>query len=235
MVYRDVDYSHELWWQFEFFGEAPRGLRALLGVTIVTSAIAVFSLLRPAFHHPDPLTEEDFKKAIDILERQDNADANLARMGDKRVMFSESGKTFVMYGIQGRSWIALGDPVGEKSETGEMVWRFVERAREAGGRAVFYQVSPALLSFCADAGLRAFKLGELAVVDLQNFELKGGRLAALRQALSKGRRDGLEFEVVEPPHVREIVHELRAVSDACLLTTTPAKRPSRSVPSMTIM
>ncbi len=39
-VYRDVEYSHELWWQFEFSAEAPRGLRALLGVTIGASAVA---------------------------------------------------------------------------------------------------------------------------------------------------------------------------------------------------
>ena len=47
-VYRDVEYSNALWWQFEFAAEAPRGLRAVLGITIVSSAIAVFSLLRPA-------------------------------------------------------------------------------------------------------------------------------------------------------------------------------------------
>ncbi|MGO7733667.1 hypothetical protein ACC704_37440, partial [Rhizobium johnstonii] len=33
-VYRDVEYSNQLWWQFEFTAEAPRGRRAVLGITI---------------------------------------------------------------------------------------------------------------------------------------------------------------------------------------------------------
>lgn len=215
-VYRDVDYSHQLWWQFEFSGEAPRGLRALLGVSIFSIAVAAFSLLRPAFRHPVPLTPEELQKAIAIVADQDNADANLVRMGDKRVMFSDSGRSFIMYGIQGRSWIALGDPVGDSEETAEMVWRFVERARGAGGRAVFYQVSPALLSYCADAGLRAFKLGEMALVDLTRFELTGSRLAGLRQALNKGRREGMEFSILQPDAVIQAMPELKAISDGWL-------------------
>ncbi|MFD1745329.1 bifunctional lysylphosphatidylglycerol flippase/synthetase MprF [Rhizobium helianthi] len=215
-VYRDVDYSHQLWWQFEFFGEAPRGLRALLGVSILSGAVAIFSLLRPAFNRPDDVTAEDIARASAIVDGQDNADANLVRMGDKHVMFSDSGRSFIMYGIQGRSWIALGDPVGDREETAEMIWRFVERARDAGGRAVLYQVSPALLSYCADAGLRAFKLGEMALVNLATFDLKGGRLAGLRQALNKGKRDGMEFSIVEREKVPAIMPELKAVSESWL-------------------
>jgi len=33
-------------------------------------------------------------------------DANLALLGDKRFIFSESGRSFLMFGIRGRSWIA---------------------------------------------------------------------------------------------------------------------------------
>ncbi|MGE7370764.1 bifunctional lysylphosphatidylglycerol flippase/synthetase MprF [Neorhizobium sp. NPDC001467] len=215
-VYRDIDYSRDLWWQFEFDQEAPRSLRALLALTLSASAIAFFSLLRPAFSHPEELQPDDLEKAVAIVGTQDLADANLVRMGDKRVMFSDSGKAFIMYGIQGRSWIALGDPVGAADDTADLIWRFVETARAAGGRAVLYQVSPSLLSYCADAGLRAFKLGEMASVNLPHFELKGGRLAGLRQALSKGVREGLEFSIVAPPDVAPILSELRAVSDAWL-------------------
>ncbi|MGG2475684.1 phosphatidylglycerol lysyltransferase domain-containing protein, partial [Rhizobium sp. BR5] len=94
-----------------------------------------------------------------IVMTQDSADANLVRMGDKHVMFSESGNAFIMYGIQGRSWIAFADPVGDEEDFPDLVWQFVESARAAGARAAFYQISPFLLSHCADAGLRAFKLG----------------------------------------------------------------------------
>jgi phosphatidylglycerol lysyltransferase len=215
-VYREVDYSHELWWQFEFFGEAPRGLRATLGIAIVAAIVSIFSLLRPAVRRSEPSTADELARATEIAMAQDFADANLVRMGDKRLMFSDSGKAFIMYGIQGRSWIALFDPVGPRNEIGELVWRFVEEARTGGGRAVFYQISPTLLSFCTDAGMRAFRLGELAIVDLAHFDLKGSRLAGLRQAVSKGVRDGLEFEMLQPSDVPAHLDALRAVSDAWL-------------------
>ncbi|TCU15691.1 bifunctional lysylphosphatidylglycerol flippase/synthetase MprF [Rhizobium sullae] len=215
-VYRDVEYSNELWWQFEFTGEAPRGLRAILGLTIISSAIAIFSLLRPAAFKPEPATEEALRRAVEIVRTQNDADANLVRMGDKSIMFSEEGDAFIMYGRQGRSWIALFDPIGAKHATPELVWHFVEAARAAGCRAVFYQISPALLSHCADAGLRAFKLGELAVADLTKFEMKGGKWANLRQTAARAQRDGLEFEVIPPEAVPGIINELAAVSNAWL-------------------
>jgi phosphatidylglycerol lysyltransferase len=215
-VYREVDYSHELWWQFEFSAEAPRGLRAILGVAIAAAVISIFSLLRPAATRTALSTDDDVQRAISIVMSQDSADANLVRMGDKRLMFSDNGEAFIMYGIQGRSWIALFDPVGPAEETPELVWRFVEEARAQGGRAIFYQISPALLPYCTDAGLRAFRLGELAIVELSHFDLKGSRLSGLRQAVNKGLREGLEFEVIQQAEVLASIDALRAVSDSWL-------------------
>lgn len=215
-VYREVDYSRDLWWRFEFSADAPRGLRATLGVAIVAALISIYSLLRPAATRSAPSTGDDLDRATAIVMAQHNADANVVRMGDKRLMFSESGNAFIMYGIQGRSWIALFDPVGPKEEVPELVWRFVEEARSKGGRAVFYQITPALLPYCADAGMRAFKLGELAIVDLSKFDLKGPRLAALRQAGNKGVREGLEFDVILQPDVMASMDQLRQVSDSWL-------------------
>lgn len=216
-VYRDVEYSDALWWQFEFGGEAPRGLRAVLGLALAAMAVAIASLLRPARHEPEPASAEDLARAAAITAAQDSAGGNLVRMGDKAVIFSESGRSFLMYGVQGGSWIALFDPVGPEEERAEMVWRFVEAARDMGRRAVLYQITPALLQHCADAGLRAYKLGELAVVDLSRFDLKASRYAPLRHALNRGGRDGLSFEVLEPGDaVAAVMPDLAAVSDAWL-------------------
>lgn len=215
-VYRNVDYSHELWWQFEFSAEAPRGLRALLGVTIGATAVAIWSLMRPATTAVAPASEEDMERAIAIVEAQDMSDANLLRMGDKSIMFSADGRAFIMYGRWSRSWIALFDPVGPVDAWPDLIWQFIETARSNGCRAVFYQVSPRGLAHYADAGLRAFRLGELAEVDLEHFEMKGGKWANLRQQVSRGLRDGLEFSVVEAAAVPAILPELAEISDAWL-------------------
>ncbi|THF50003.1 bifunctional lysylphosphatidylglycerol flippase/synthetase MprF [Allorhizobium terrae] len=215
-VYRDVDYSRSLWWEFEFSEEAPRSLRAMLGLTIFSSALAVFSMLRPAAPAVTPSSREEIDKAAVIVNSHDVADSNLVRTGDKAIMFSPDGKAFLMYGKQGRSWIAFLDPVGPKKARDELVWQFVEEARTAGCRAVFYQASPALLPAIADAGLQAFKLGELAEVDLSRFDLKGGKWANLRQSATKAERDGLSFEIISTEGVPAILEDLREVSNSWL-------------------
>ncbi|MCM2293545.1 bifunctional lysylphosphatidylglycerol flippase/synthetase MprF [Allorhizobium sp. BGMRC 0089] len=215
-VYRDVDYSHSLWWEFEFSEDAPRSLRAMLGLTIFSTALAVFSMLRPAALAVKPSSSEDVDKAVNIVKGSDLADGNLVRTGDKAVMFSPDGSAFLMYGKQGRSWIGFLDPIGPKKARDELVWQFVEAARLAGCRAVFYQASPALLPAIADAGMQAFKLGELASVDLARFDLKGGKWANLRQTATRAERDGLSHEIVGTEGVPAILEDLRAVSDAWL-------------------
>jgi phosphatidylglycerol lysyltransferase len=215
-VYRDVDYGNELWWQFEFTSEAPRSLRAMLGVTILASAIAMWSLVRPAIGHVAAPDAAALARAITIVNAQDEADGNLVRMGDKSLLFSEDGRAFVMYARRNRSMIALFDPIGARDAWPGLVWQFIEMARAHGCRAVFYQVGPDALSLYADAGMRAFRLGELAMIDLVKFDLAGGKRAGLRQARTKGQRDGLTFALVDTPDVPAIFDEIAAVSDAWL-------------------
>lgn len=215
-VYRETEYAQNLWWQFELSQEAPRGLRALLGLSIAAGGVALFSLLRPArlvSHHPSP---DDMSEAVQIVDLQNNADANLVRMGDKRIFFSTSGNAFIMFGIQGRSWIALGDPVGATDEFPELIWDFMSAARMGGARPGFYQVSADQLSLYADVGLRAFKLGELAIIDLKEFDLKGSRYANIRQSYNRAMRDGLTFSVVQPQDLPFIIDRLRHISDEWL-------------------
>lgn len=215
-VYKEVDYSHELWWQFEFTAAAPRSLRATLGVGLAAAGVAVWLLIRPSAGRPPLPTPAELEAAVGIVGAQPVADANLVRMGDKSLLFSEDGKTFLMFGKRGRSWIALLDPVGAPENRAELVWRFVELARAHGGRAVFYQVQAEGLSMYADAGLFAFKLGEEARIRLDDFDLKGSRRSSIRTALNRAEREGIAFEIVPTGDIAAVMNDLEAVSQAWL-------------------
>lgn len=52
--YRHVEYSHDLWWRFTFSGDAPRFLRASVGVLGATVMAGIAALLRPAGAHAPP-------------------------------------------------------------------------------------------------------------------------------------------------------------------------------------
>ena len=215
-VYKEVAYKHELWWQFELNADAPRSLRAMMGVTLAAFGIGLWQLLRGSSGAPSAPSKDEIDRAARILDTQPAADAGLVLMGDKRLLFSQSGNAFVMYGQQGRSWISLFDPVGERAEWSELIWRFIELADEYGGRPAFYQIRPEGLPLYLDAGLRAFKLGEYAYVPLPEFSLKGSRRANLRQAINRAEREGLEFTVLPAEDVRGIVTEMQSVSEAWL-------------------
>ena len=211
-VFRHVEFGAESWFRFEISAEAPRGLRALFGASLLAGLAAIWSLLRPARRGYGAASPEELVRAVAIVRTQPVAAANLVRMGDKRLIFSEDGRGFVMYGRQGGSWIALFDPVGPLDVWPELIWRFVETARQSGGRAAFYQTSPEHLAHYADAGLRFFKLGEQARVDLEAFTLAGGKRSGQRNVLSRGAREGLSVEILAAEAVPPAMPELARVS-----------------------
>jgi phosphatidylglycerol lysyltransferase len=215
-AFHDVPYRREIWWQFEFDAQASRALRALLGASILTLAISLRQSLRTASGRVAPPSAEELSRAALIARRQERSAALLALMGDKSFLFSRSGNAFLMYAKRGRSWVALFDPVGPQEEWLELVWRFVELADEHGGRAAFYQVHPDSLPVYLDAGLRVMKVGEEACLYLEDFSLQGSQRYGLRQAVKRGERDGLEFEILPANRVGQEQDVLSRISAAWL-------------------
>jgi phosphatidylglycerol lysyltransferase len=215
-AYQDVQYSHELWWQFELDGHAPRSLRALMTVMLLTFAVGLSQLIREpdvAEHQPDAT---DTAMAMAIAVEQNNPNALLVAMGDKLLQFSANANSFVMYRKLGRSWIALFDPIGAELESGDQIWNFIDKVERHGGRVAFYEVRPENLPLYLDAGLRAWKVGECAVVDLRDFDLETPQRSKLRQALKRGERDGLTFSIVEKNALPDIYSALEQVSTSWL-------------------
>ncbi len=200
-AFRDVAYRREIWWQFEFDAQASRALRAILGASILALGISLWQLLRTAPGRIQPPSEPDLSRATAIIGGQERSAATLALMGDKSFLFSSSGNSFLMYAKRGRSWVALFDPVGRCEEWPELVWRFVELADKHGGRAAFYQVRPDSLPLYLDAGLRVVKVGEEACIYLEQFSMEGSERYGLRQALKRGEREGLTFQILPPQQI----------------------------------
>lgn len=213
LAYRHVPYANELWWQFALDGHAPRMLRASLLAVLVLGAYGVLRLLAPARARPAIATAADLQRAMPVVRASAESSAHLALLGDKTLLFSESGHAFLMYAVSRRSWVAMGDPVGPRVEREELVWRFRELADQAGAWSVFYQVTAEQLSTYVDAGLALSKLGEEARVRLAEFTLEGHARSELRQAHRRACRDGLSFRIVQPAEVPALLARLREISD----------------------
>jgi len=150
--------------------------------------------------------------------------AHMALLGDKSFLLSESGNAFVMYAQKGRSWIALGDPVGEEEEYPELVWQFRNRVHRHDGWPVFFEVSPAFLPLYLDAGLTLLKVGEEGRVPLVSFSLEGSHRSELRQTVRRVEREGGSFQVIPREEVEPVLPELKAVSQAWLSEKTTREK-----------
>jgi phosphatidylglycerol lysyltransferase len=215
-AYKHVEYDHTLWFQFTFEGDAPRSLRAMFASMLAVVGFASLRLLRPPRRALVAASPEDLGRARAIAVKQEWADALLVLMGDKNLLFSRSGRSFLMFGRHRASWINLFDPIGLAEERSELIWRFRELCDRARTRPAFYQIRPDNMPLYIDAGLTLTKLGEEARLPLLEFDLELPKYGKLRYAVNRSCRDGLSFQVFARPQVSALVDQLAAVSDTWL-------------------
>ena len=214
--YKHVNYSNRLWWQFAFEADAPRFLRA-------TSACAVFVLFYffariVAVHRTVGITQgvDVSEKAEQIVRSSPKTYAWLALLGDKRFLFDDDYKTFIMYAIQGRSWIAMGDPVGPPENWQNIIWNFRELCDRYDGWPVFYQIEKTHLDVYVELGMTFLKLGEEASVNLRTFSLEGAVHKDLRHSRNKLEKENCVFSIIPAKEVPAMLGELKNVSDLWL-------------------
>jgi lysylphosphatidylglycerol synthetase-like protein (DUF2156 family) len=218
-AYRDVAYTDELWWRFITDRQASGFLRAGLALAVLTLVVAGRSLLSsPGAHEHGPASPEEIERARQALTRAEQAtpEAWLAMLGDKALLFSPSGRSFLAYRVRGRRWIVMGEPAGAAEERQELLWAFTEMADSYGGAPVFYSIGAGMLGELATMGLAVRKVGETAVVRTPDWTTEGKGRQNLRTALNRAEREGGSFEVLPPGSARPLEAELQAISDAWL-------------------
>ncbi len=224
--YKHLEFSSQLWWQFSLAaGNAPRFMRATVGAVILALLVGIAALLRPAHPRTASPTESELRTVERVVASSHETSAHLALLGDKSFVISASGNAFIMYATHGRSWVAMGDPVGPREEWSELGWHFRELADRHAGWPAFHNVSSEDLGLYLDLGLTLTKLGEEARVPLADFSLDGGERRGLRHTLHRMEREHCEFEIAPAGQFDALEPELRRVSDAWLtLKSTREKR-----------
>ncbi len=215
--YKHIAYDRSLWWSTQPFADAPRFLRASLGVAIVAIFLAVRRLTGPARASYDTLPREMPASVWrNALAAATSGEAHLARTGDKNFLISEAGDAFLMYRVRGRSFIAMGGPIGEPARAQELAWKFRELADRHGARTVFYRCDASMLPHLIDLGLGVMKIGEEARIPLADFSMEGSARAKLRTAVRRAEKEDVTFRTVEGTELAELMPQLRAVSDEWL-------------------
>jgi phosphatidylglycerol lysyltransferase len=212
-AFKHVEFTNELWWQFGRHGEASRFLRGTVGAAVFLVLFVFGRLMAPAPHEVTEPTDTDLDVVKGIMDGQTSTLPHLAFLRDKAMLFDDERKGFVMYGVQGRTWVALGDPVSPLERISDLIRIFLEKCDDFDGVPVFYEVRKEQLHKYADFGLTFVKLGEEARVDLTTLTLEGGRSRRFRQILRHLEKTGSTFRIVCREDVPAIMDQLRTVSD----------------------
>ena len=217
--FEHADYGNQSWWRVMIDADAARDARAWAGAAIGLLIFGVWRLVATAAAPPivgegDP----DFARIRHILAHAEAAEpgANLALLGDKRFLFSTSGSSFLMFGVRGRSWVALGAPVGRQDERLDLLWRLRELADAHPARPGVYGAGVDELPDLVELGFSIQKVGENATVPLDSFQLEGTRRGNLRRAWKKIGSGGGSFEVIAAGEATSLMAELQAVSECWL-------------------
>lgn len=213
ITYANLHFSTKTFLRFATHAQAARFLRTSAGVLATLIVLAVLRLLRTARVPVPRPTQADINDARAIAASYPQAAAQLAFLGDKSLLFNESRTGFIMFGVHGRSWVSLGDPVSPPDDAAELIGSFIRLVDQNGGWAVFYKAAPTLLYHYLDYGLNVVKLGEEARVPLGDFTLEGPNRRNLRRVWRKITDDGYTFEMVQPKDIPSILPQLRSVSD----------------------
>jgi phosphatidylglycerol lysyltransferase len=212
--YRNVEYSNELWWQFGINSQASSFLRAMVGISFLLLILGTLRMLSPFSKDIHLPGKEEIELAKKILSESEETWGNLVFTGDKYLLFDDAKKAFIMYGVSGRTWISMGDVVGESEQAKELIWDFYEMSKLHQGRAAFYEIGEKYLPVFLDMGLALIKIGEEAKVPLEPFTLEGSASKDFRYTVKNVEKKGYYFEIVPQKGVPSLLPELKKISDS---------------------
>lgn len=222
--YKHIAYDQNLWWRVVLADGAPRFLRASLGVFGAVLVLALSRLLRPALLPNSPPAAEELQSLERIVAGEPRTYAQLAFLPDKSWLFSDDRQACIMYSVHGRSWVAMGDPLGDEQAAPELIWRFKELADRYEGWTVYYAVGEKQLAYYSDLGLTLLKMGEEARVPLAGSPLSGGQSKQLVKHEQQVEKAGLRFEVVPGANLAGLLPALWEVSCAWLESRQTAEK-----------
>jgi phosphatidylglycerol lysyltransferase len=210
--YKQVGYGDELWWQFALYGDASRFLRASVAVAVIALAAAALHLLASATTQSGVAGQNALTRAAEVVAQSPEARANLALLGDKRILFHPAGDAFVMFGIVRRSWVVLGDPIGPFARWRDLLCQLATDAASHGGWPVFFGVGEAAAKICSKLGFAVRRIGDQAIVPVDQFAIE--KLSPeLQEAHTQIASLGCQFQVVASESVPTLIPELLLVSE----------------------
>jgi len=166
-------------------------LTAVILAVRLPLAILAIAALQPG---PAVVASPAEAAEVDDIFRQHGHGALLPfQLGTDKQRLTTRDGAVVVCGRYGRFAVALGDPTGPAASTPGAWAAFVASCRARDEIPAVYQASGESRADLLALGLRPFRVGHEAIVDLATFDLGGSRRANLRHTVTRARKGGVAF------------------------------------------
>ncbi|YAL82739.1 bifunctional lysylphosphatidylglycerol synthetase/lysine--tRNA ligase LysX [Dermacoccaceae bacterium W4C1] len=179
-------------------------------ISAVALVLAVLVLLRGARGQGHSDADDELAVRQLLLEHGEGDSLGyFATRRDKSIIFSPDRSAALTYRIEGSVCVASADPIGRRSAWPAVIDTWLTECRRHGWYAAVLSSSEDGSRAYVDAGLRAFALGDEAIIDTDAFDLPGAHMRPVRQAVNRVERAGYTTQVrrhrdLEPAELEQL-------------------------------
>ena len=181
----------------DFSTGSPETWRA--GVFTLALAIAVIGAVIVAFAPGAPPEPGDLREraSAGALVRHRDADslAPFVTRADKAYVFSSDRRAVIGYRVLLGTALVGGDPVGAVASAPDAMRAFLTLCARHGWRPAVLGASDEMTLLWRELGLRGMRIGDEAVIRLDEFSLDSRRMRNLRQAVNRTRNAGVRVNI----------------------------------------
>jgi phosphatidylglycerol lysyltransferase len=185
-------------------------LQSLDILGIVAAGFATYSLFRPIVFRFIQLPQER-ARAAGIIEKYGKSTFDYFKIWpDKSFYFSSSRESFISYRMVGGVAFCLADPVGPDEDRAAVIQSFLQFCTQNGWLAAFMMPDDAAVY--SRYGLGLFRVGEEAVIDLEQFAAHANQTYHFKRVRKKFEKEGYRIERYKAPVPRQVLDEALQVS-----------------------
>lgn len=158
------------------------------------------------------IKREKIERCISISK---NENAFLSFLKDKNYFFytqNSEEKCFIMYGQKGNSYIAMGDPIGEKIFFKNCIEEFKKFCKKNKKKCIFYEIDHENIGDYIKNEMIISKIGERGKIYLKDFTLEGSEMRKMRYVYTHLKKEGYIFKIVKKQDLDNILEELESIS-----------------------
>ncbi|EOL44424.1 bifunctional lysylphosphatidylglycerol flippase/synthetase MprF [Enterococcus caccae] len=206
--------------EFFLFPSEKIWFSGFVGILLVTLVSYLFIRYLEGHRHTIGMPLDEDRALTLFTTYGGNTDSQLIFLQDKDMFIytdqNNEDTVLLQFKTLNNKCIVMGDPSGKKEDFPKAVEQFINDADRWGYLPVFYEASEEVVMFLHEFGYDFIKMGEEAHVDLPNFTLSGKKMKSERAVMNRFTKENYRFEVLTPPFSRELMQELKQVSDEWL-------------------